>query len=725
MQSNLRLLYTSNAFWSSSGYGVQGRALLPRLAELPEIGGRENIAQFAWYGLQGGVHHVDGFKIYPAGADPYGNDIIEAHTKDFQANIVISLIDVWVMKDTARKIAPALWCVTGDTTVTLNDNHQMPIKDLCEMKGNRRVALGHNGTQAVEGLITGYHYMGIKPTVEIETVTGRKLRTTAESGVYVDRDGHSEWIPVSGVIPGDMVYCIAGNHNSPGENDDELGTRTHDGMAVSDRHSGNGTGIFGGHLRWRGRDQHSRAHETPSVSRAHRGAVQDTATNGNGIQLQSGADRLVAQSYRLSGEQSRPAQGTHELSGCAIGLQELQPAYTATAISNCQEATGRIGVGVHSDSGRTFGHGTQSDIWAAGSGNLANTPRVELEEVRSVHSTGILEPVYDLTTSTHNFFANGLLIHNCPWLPIDHDPVPDVVLESLQGAHLPLTYSKWGHALLTAAGVENVYIPHGVEPQVFHVNADKEAVAEFKRNLVNGADCEHLTVMVAANKGFPDRKFFQGQVRAWADFAKDKPKARLYIHTEPTTMYGGIDFRALLTALGIGDKVFFPNRYSYHLGYPAEYLAMVYNAADAFMGAAMAEGFGIPLIEAQACGVPVITSDFSSMPELVRWGYKIAPADLYWTPLNSWQCWPDTKGVYEALETLYAAWHDNGGEWAMRDRLRASQAIHDEYSWDSSVRDQWTPLMARLAGEVPTAAPPEGVSKPQAARRSKLEPVGL
>lgn len=301
------------------------------------------------------------------------------------------------------------------------------------------------------------------------------------------------------------------------------------------------------------------------------------------------------------------------------------------------------------------------------------------------------------------------------------------MLESLQGAHLPLTYSKWGHALLTAAGVENVYIPHGVEPQVFHVNADKEAVAEFKRNLVNGADCEHLTVMVAANKGFPDRKFFQGQVRAWAQFAKDKPRARLYIHTEPTTMYGGIDFRALLTALGIGDKVYFPNRYSYHLGYPAEYLAMLYNSADIFMGAAMAEGFGIPLIEAQACGAPVITSDFSSMPELVRWGYKVAPADLYWTPLNSWQCWPDTKGVYEALETLYAAWHDNGREWAMRDRLRASQAIHDEYSWDSIVRDQWTPLVARLAGEVPTqdAPPSEVVGTGKPARRSKLEPVGL
>ena len=62
----LRILYSSNAIWANSGYGIQGRSLLPRLADLETVGGRENIAQFAWYGLQGGIHHWEGFKIYPA-----------------------------------------------------------------------------------------------------------------------------------------------------------------------------------------------------------------------------------------------------------------------------------------------------------------------------------------------------------------------------------------------------------------------------------------------------------------------------------------------------------------------------------------------------------------------------------------------------------------------------------------------------------------------------------
>ena len=99
-----------------------------------------------------------------------------------------------------------------------------------------------------------------------------------------------------------------------------------------------------------------------------------------------------------------------------------------------------------------------------------------------------------------------------PWLPIDHDPVPDKVLESIADAHLPITYSKWGHAMLNRHNVPNHYIPHGIEPTVYHVAADRAAIAEFKRGLTGGLDQQHLTVMVAANKGYPDRKGFQQQL---------------------------------------------------------------------------------------------------------------------------------------------------------------------------------------------------------------------
>jgi glycosyltransferase involved in cell wall biosynthesis len=49
---------------------------------------------------------------------------------------------------------------------------------------------------------------------------------------------------------------------------------------------------------------------------------------------------------------------------------------------------------------------------------------------------------------------------------------------------------------------------------------------------------------------------------------------------------------------------------------PHEDLPMLYSAAELFVFPSLWEGFGIPIIEAMACGVPVVTSNASCMPEI-------------------------------------------------------------------------------------------------------------
>jgi glycosyltransferase involved in cell wall biosynthesis len=67
---------------------------------------------------------------------------------------------------------------------------------------------------------------------------------------------------------------------------------------------------------------------------------------------------------------------------------------------------------------------------------------------------------------------------------------------------------------------------------------------------------------------------------------------------------------ALPKTLGIEKKVKF-------LGHvPDEDLSGIYSGALAFVFPSLFEGFGLPVLEAMACGVPVITSDTSSMPEV-------------------------------------------------------------------------------------------------------------
>jgi glycosyltransferase involved in cell wall biosynthesis len=50
---------------------------------------------------------------------------------------------------------------------------------------------------------------------------------------------------------------------------------------------------------------------------------------------------------------------------------------------------------------------------------------------------------------------------------------------------------------------------------------------------------------------------------------------------------------------------------------PEEDLPILYNAADLFVYPSLYEGFGLPPLEAMACGTPVITSNVSSLPEVV------------------------------------------------------------------------------------------------------------
>ena len=61
---------------------------------------------------------------------------------------------------------------------------------------------------------------------------------------------------------------------------------------------------------------------------------------------------------------------------------------------------------------------------------------------------------------------------------------------------------------------------------------------------------------------------------------------------------------------------------------PEEDLIAIYNMAEVFVFPSFYEGFGIPVLEGMACGVPVVTSNVSSMPEVG------GDAAIYFDPYN-------------------------------------------------------------------------------------------
>ena len=121
-----------------------------------------------------------------------------------------------------------------------------------------------------------------------------------------------------------------------------------------------------------------------------------------------------------------------------------------------------------------------------------------------------------------------------------------------------------------------------------------------------------------------DRKWKMGVENRGLKIEKDNPSST--IHSQNTTFYAPPSTVKLVIAgskgwlsdkiyelpkkLGIEDKVEF-------LGYvPEKNLPALYCGAIALTFPSLFEGFGLPILEAQACGCPVLTSNTSSMPEV-------------------------------------------------------------------------------------------------------------
>ncbi len=128
-------------------------------------------------------------------------------------------------------------------------------------------------------------------------------------------------------------------------------------------------------------------------------------------------------------------------------------------------------------------------------------------------------------------------------------------------------------------------------------------------------------------------------------------------HYEPTF--------SLVRRLGLEQHVLFP-------GYvAANDQALWYSAADLFAYPSLYEGFGLPLLEAMACGTPVVASNSSSLPEVVgQAGLLVEPSDV--------------GGLASALRNVLQ-------DGALRQRLReAGLARAGTFSWgkmaDETVR---------------------------------------
>lgn len=114
---------------------------------------------------------------------------------------------------------------------------------------------------------------------------------------------------------------------------------------------------------------------------------------------------------------------------------------------------------------------------------------------------------------------------------------------------------------------------------------------------------------------------------------------------------------------------------------PAE-LPAIYNAARVLAHPAWYEGFGLPPLEAMACGTPVVVSDRSSLPEVAGDAALVVPAD----DPNAWR-----KALERVLEDTELA-----ADLRRRGILRAAQ-----FTWRRAAAQTWEAIDRALAARAP------------------------
>ncbi len=275
-----------------------------------------------------------------------------------------------------------------------------------------------------------------------------------------------------------------------------------------------------------------------------------------------------------------------------------------------------------------------------------------------------------------------------PWFPVDADPLPRILREKLPEAWARIVFSRHAEDLCRESGIDVRYVPHGVDTRAF-APIDQ---AEARARLGLPADA-FLVSAVMANKGYPSRKAWPEQLAAFAALRERHPDAMLYLHTTIGTQMLGPDLTHIMRELGIPKQsVRAADQYFALIGFPPDVLRAVYSASDVLLNCSMGEGFGVPILEAQACGCPPVVGGWTAMQELTGagWAVPVERSEPYWIPQGAWQHYPHTSAIADALEEAYEA----RGDQARRERAREFAM---DYDADRVTRDHWGPVLEEMA----------------------------
>jgi glycosyltransferase involved in cell wall biosynthesis len=278
--------------------------------------------------------------------------------------------------------------------------------------------------------------------------------------------------------------------------------------------------------------------------------------------------------------------------------------------------------------------------------------------------------------------------------PMDHINYSEETMGFTRKYHKIIGLCKWQQKCLADLGIDSDYIYHGVNVNVFKP-IDKE---EARKKVGITEEDTFVFGTVAANSDKEDRKGHTRSMKAMRYFLDQNPDVKNIIwlyHTVPNDPKG-MPLASISHKFGLDNIIRFMDPRTASTMLPEEDLATLMNCFDVHLLCSKREGFGMPILETQACGIPNICHDFSSMTELVQghgWlckslGYGL---NLETTPINAETASPDVYDIANCIKDAYFN-PDRVKKYGEESRKFALP-----FNWDNLVENQWVPILDKMA----------------------------